>query len=69
MGFASLLIFWRCVYRLVQLNGGFSGPVTYDQGLFVGFEGVLIVLGVASLAIMHPAICLGDALTKEVPRT
>ncbi|CAK3992425.1 parasitic phase-specific psp-1 [Lecanosticta acicola] len=69
IGLASILIFWRCVFRLVELNNGFSGPVTFKQGLFIGFEGVLVLVAAAVLAIMHPAICMGEAITKEVPRS
>jgi hypothetical protein len=65
VGLASILVFWRCAYRVAELNEGFFGPVTFNQGLFIGFEGVLIVLAVFALAIFHPAICLGEAM--EVP--
>lgn len=62
---ATLLIFWRCIYRLVELNDGFWGPVTFEQNLFVGFEGILIVIATSALAIMHPAFCLGEAVGKK----
>jgi hypothetical protein len=60
-----MLVFWRRAYRVAELNEGFFGPVTFNQGLFIGFEGVLIVLAVFALAIFHSASCLGEAL--EVP--
>lgn len=61
---ATVLIFWRCVFRVVELNDGFYGPVTFDQGLFIGFEGVVIVVSVYALAIAHPAICMGEAMSR-----
>ncbi|CZR60796.1 related to YER185w, Rta1p [Phialocephala subalpina] len=42
-----------------ELNQGFSGPVTFNQYLFVGFEGILMSFTVAALAIFHPALCMG----------
>jgi hypothetical protein len=65
LGLASILVFWRSAYRVAELNEGFFGPVTFNQGLFIGFEVVLIVLAVFSSAIFHPAICLGEVM--EVP--
>lgn len=64
LGLTTILIFWRCVYRVVELNDGFSGPITFKQGLFIGFEGVLIVVAASTMAILHPAVCMGDAYKK-----
>lgn len=62
VGLATVLVFWRCCFRVAELNQGFLGPVTFRQDLFVGFEGVLIILAVAVLAIFHPALCMGEAM-------
>jgi hypothetical protein len=62
LGLSTILVFWRCCYRVAELNQGFLGPVTFKQNLFVGFEGILMVLAVALLAIFHPALCMGDAM-------
>jgi hypothetical protein len=62
VGLATVLIFWRCCFRVAELNQGFLGPVTFRQDLFVGFEGVLMILAVAVLAIFHPALCMGEAM-------
>jgi hypothetical protein len=62
LGVATVLIFWRCCYRVAELNQGFLGPVTFKQYLFVGFEGVLMVLSVSALAIFHLALCMCDAM-------
>ena len=59
---ATIAVFWRCAYRVAELNQGWNGPVTYKQGLFVGFEGVLMVFVVMALCIMHPALCMGVAM-------
>jgi hypothetical protein len=59
---ATIAVFWRSAYRCAELNQGWTGPLTYDQGLFVGFEGVLIVVAVAALGFFHPSLCLGVAM-------
>jgi hypothetical protein len=65
LALSAVLVFWRSVYRVVELNQGFFGPVTFKQYLFVGFEGVLMLILVSALAIFHPAICLGEAMNSE----
>ncbi|CAJ2506860.1 Uu.00g080460.m01.CDS01 [Anthostomella pinea] len=54
LGFAVLLILARCAYRVAELNQGYTGGLIHDQPLFIGLEGVLIVLAVSSLCIGHP---------------
>ena len=65
VGLATIGIFWRCCFRVAELNQGFMGPVTFRQNLFVGFEGVLMILVVGVLAIFHPALCVGETMKDK----
>jgi RTA1 like protein len=65
VGITTILVFWRCCFRVAELNQGFMGPVTFRQDLFVGFEGILMILAVALLAIFHPALCVGEAMAER----
>ncbi|KAK4506209.1 hypothetical protein PRZ48_004174 [Zasmidium cellare] len=58
LALATILILWRCAYRVAELNDGFSGPITYKQGLFIGFEGVLIIVAATLMVVAHPIVCL-----------
>ncbi|KAI1610064.1 putative sphingoid long-chain base transporter RSB1 [Exophiala viscosa] len=60
LGVATIAIFWRCCYRVAELNGGWTGPIIYHQDYFVWFEGFLITLAVAVLVLFHPALCLRE---------
>ena len=62
LGIATIAIFWRSVYRVAELNQGFNGPLTHNQGLFIGFEGVLMAISVAALGAFHPLLCLGKVV-------
>ncbi|SPQ26802.1 286872e0-f7b9-4aa2-91ae-c5a2f8240782 [Thermothielavioides terrestris] len=62
LGLAVLAIFWRSVYRSAELSQGWTGPLMYDQWMFVGFEGVMIVAAVSALLVFHPAVCLGELI-------
>lgn len=60
LGISTIAVFWRSVYRVAELNQGWNGPLTRNQGLFIGFEGALMVIAVGSLAVFHPEMCLGN---------
>ncbi|KAF5130795.1 Sphingoid long-chain base transporter RSB1 [Metarhizium anisopliae] len=57
LSLASVLILWRSAFRVAELSEGWTGPIMADQGMFVGFEGVLIVVAVLALNVFHPGIC------------
>ncbi|KAI0156651.1 RTA1 like protein-domain-containing protein [Hypoxylon sp. FL1284] len=54
LGVAVLLILARCAYRVAELNEGYEGDLIHDEGLFIGLEGVLIVVAALALCIGHP---------------
>ncbi|KAI1326083.1 RTA1 like protein-domain-containing protein, partial [Xylariaceae sp. FL0255] len=51
-----IFILLRCAYRVAELSQGFTGPLYHDQGLFIGLEGVAVLLAVAFLAVAHPGL-------------
>ncbi|KIE01391.1 parasitic phase-specific protein PSP-1, partial [Metarhizium majus ARSEF 297] len=57
LSLASVLILWRSAFRVAELSEGWTGPIMADQDMFVGFEGVLIVVAVLALNVFHPGIC------------
>lgn len=57
LALATFCILWRSAFRVAELSEGWSGPIIGKQGLFIGFEGVLIVVAVYALNIFHPVLC------------
>ncbi|KEZ42560.1 hypothetical protein SAPIO_CDS5790 [Scedosporium apiospermum] len=51
-----LLILARCVFRCYELREGYSGETMSEEGLFIGLEGVLIVVAVFALCFGHPGL-------------
>ncbi len=49
----------RCVYRIDELSDGYNGPLIHKEGLFVGLEGVVIIVAVFCLAIAQPGPVFG----------
>ncbi|KAF9776468.1 hypothetical protein IL306_005324 [Fusarium sp. DS 682] len=61
---AVILILARCAFRCYELSKGYrNSDLITDQGLFIGLEGVLIVVAVFFLCISHPGPVFNDAMT------
>ncbi|KAK5018940.1 RTA1 like protein-domain-containing protein [Cryomyces antarcticus] len=67
-GFLSLaivLILIRCCYRIDELSNGYSGPLIHNQGLFIGLEGVMIILAAFALNVAHPGPIFGRSRATD----
>ncbi|SPO01165.1 related to phospholipid-translocating ATPase [Cephalotrichum gorgonifer] len=56
---ATLLILARCSFRCYELQEGYSGEAVADEALFIGLEGVPVVLAAFALAVGHPGLVFG----------
>ncbi|KAL8753791.1 MAG: hypothetical protein Q9184_005317 [Pyrenodesmia sp. 2 TL-2023] len=54
LGLATLLILVRCIYRIDELSEGYSGPLIRNEGLFIGLEGVMVLVAVYCMIVAHP---------------
>ncbi|KAI1844239.1 hypothetical protein JX266_009530 [Neoarthrinium moseri] len=57
LSLSTICIFWRSVYRVAELSEGWTGPLMRKQGMFIGFEGVMVVVAVLVLNVWHPNLC------------
>ncbi|KAG5664748.1 hypothetical protein KAF25_008482 [Fusarium avenaceum] len=62
LSLSTFCILWRSVFRVAELSRGWRGPIMANQYMFVGFEGILIVVAVAVLNVFHPALCMKELL-------
>ena len=60
---ATVCIFWRSVYRVAELGEGWTGNLIRRQYLFVGFEGVMVIVACVALNVFNPAFTFSDAMT------
>lgn len=51
---ATILIFIRSIYRVVELQGGFNGAVANNQTAFMVLEGPMIIVAIGALTLYHP---------------
>lgn len=59
---ATICIFWRSVYRVAELSEGWTGNLIRHQWLFVGFEGVMVIVACLSLNLFNPAFAFKEAM-------
>jgi hypothetical protein len=63
LSLATICIFWRSVYRVAELAEGWTGSLIRKQWLFVGFEGVMVIVACFALNIFNPAFAFKEAMT------
>jgi hypothetical protein len=58
----------RCssVYRLVELSGGWDGPVIRTQVYFLVLDGGMVTLAIYTMNIAHPGYLLGPILREKI---
>ena len=56
---STVLIFIRSIYRVVELQGGFSGKIANNQASFMILEGPMILIAVIALTSYHPGRVFG----------
>ncbi|KAF5014007.1 hypothetical protein FDECE_37 [Fusarium decemcellulare] len=58
---AVIMILGRCAFRCYELSEGYQdSDLVTDEGLFIGLEGVLIVVAVFFLCISHPGLVFNE---------
>ncbi|TVY17590.1 Sphingoid long-chain base transporter RSB1, partial [Lachnellula arida] len=62
LALATICIFWRSVYRVAELGEGWTGNLIRRQWLFVGFEGVMVVVACFALNMFNPAFSFKEAM-------
>ncbi|KAF5665348.1 phospholipid-translocating ATPase [Fusarium heterosporum] len=64
---AVILILARCAFRCYELSKGYQdSDLITDEGLFIGLEGVLIVIAVFCLCVGHPGRVFDDRATRKI---
>jgi hypothetical protein len=59
---ATICIFWRSVYRVAELSEGWTGHLIRQQWLFLGFEGVMVIVACFALNLFHPSLMFKEGM-------
>ncbi len=68
LALATVCIFIRSIFRVIELAQGWRGELIKNQILFIVLEGVLIVVAVLDLNIFHPGWCFREGYDGDVTR-
>ncbi|PVH81627.1 RTA1-domain-containing protein [Cadophora sp. DSE1049] len=60
---AFVTVFFRCVYRIAEMVGGWANPIMRDEISFIIMEGVMILVAVIALTVFHPGYCFPQKRT------
>lgn len=63
---ATLGIFIRSIYRVIELAQGWEGELIKNQRYFIVLEGVMVVIAVLALNAFHPAWCFREGYHGDV---
>ncbi|KAJ6558859.1 RTA1-domain-containing protein [Mycena vulgaris] len=67
LAFSTIVLVVRSVYRIVELAGGWDGPIIRTEIYFNIFDGAMVVLAIFTLNFAHPGMLLRirpEKLTK-----
>jgi hypothetical protein len=64
LGFATLTILIRCIYRLPEMAGGWGNPRMRNETEFLILDGMMIALASIALTVAHPGL-LFPPMRKE----
>ncbi|KAB8069458.1 RTA1 like protein-domain-containing protein [Aspergillus leporis] len=64
LAIATLTIFIRSIFRVAELNGGFSSDLANDEVAFMILEGAMMVIACGCLSAFHPGYCLSGQWTN-----
>lgn len=66
LALATLCIFIRSIYRVIELGQGWEGELIKNQRYFIVLEGVMVIVAVLALNLFHPGWCFREGYHGEV---
>ncbi|KAL4808593.1 RTA1 like protein-domain-containing protein [Aspergillus unguis] len=62
---ATITVYARSIFRVVELNGGFDSALANDEIAFMILEGAMISITCLCLTVLHPGKALGTRRKKS----
>ena len=66
LALATICIFIRSVYRVIELSQGWNGSLIKVQRYFIVLEGVMVLIAVLALNVFHPGFCFKEGYDGEI---
>jgi len=64
---AYAAIFIRCIYRLVEMAGGWGNSVMQLESAFIALDGCMVALATILQTLLHPGFCFPRLSSKYSP--
>ncbi|KAL6242054.1 hypothetical protein RBB50_010966 [Rhinocladiella similis] len=64
---AFTCIFIRCVYRIVEMAGGWGNPIMQSEIPFIVLDGTMVAIATIAQTILHPGWCFPRLASGYVP--
>jgi hypothetical protein len=61
----TVLIYIRCIYRVIELTDGWKGPIITRELWFNVWDGAMIILAAFILNVFHPGYLIFDNRTRQ----
>ncbi|KAL4914009.1 RTA1 like protein-domain-containing protein [Aspergillus aurantiobrunneus] len=58
MALATLTVYTRSIFRVIELNGGFDSELANDELAFMVLEGAMVSITCICLTVVHPGMAL-----------
>ena len=66
LALATVCIFIRSIYRVIELAQGWQGELIKNQRYFIVLEGVMVIIAVLALNVFHPGWCFREGYHGDV---
>lgn len=66
LALATVCIFIRSIYRVIELAQGWEGELIKNQRYFIVLEGVMVLVAVLALNLFHPGWCFREGYHGDV---
>ncbi|KIX95282.1 uncharacterized protein Z520_09199 [Fonsecaea multimorphosa CBS 102226] len=64
---AYVAIMIRCIYRLVEMAGGWANPVMQFEPAFIALDGCMVVIATLVQTVCHPGFCFPRLSSGYIP--
>ena len=63
---ATICIFIRSIYRVIELSQGWEGELIKNQTYFIVLEGAMVIIAVLALNLFHPGWCFREGYAGDI---
>ena len=63
---STVLIFVRCVYRVVEFSDDFNGPIMKNEHIFIALESAMVITAILLMSALNSAPSFSDCRPPSI---